>query len=151
VRHQLAVPAILLAILVTDRFSKAWVLQALPGAPRELLPFLRLTYAENTGVAFGMFHGNNHFFIIVSLLLVAGLFYWRRRIFACGAAATAGLALVLAGAVGNIYDRLSYGFVVDFIDLSFFPAIFNIADSSITVGAALLALGTRETGKEGGC
>jgi len=91
-----------------------------------------------------MFHGNNLFFVAVSVVLVAALLYFRRRIRDLGLAAEAGLALVLGGALGNLYDRLAYGFVVDFFDFSFFPAVFNVADSAITAGAVLLAWGTRE-------
>ncbi|MEI7528461.1 MAG: signal peptidase II [Elusimicrobiota bacterium] len=137
-------PAAVLAIFVLDRLSKVWALEHVFPRSVAVLPFLRLTYAENTGVAFGMFHGNNLFFIVVSAALVAVLLFFRRRIRAGGLAAEAGLALVLGGALGNLYDRLVYGFVVDFFDLSFFPAVFNVADSAITVGAALLALGMKE-------
>jgi signal peptidase II len=151
VSRKLLSPALVLAIFVADRLTKAWaldVLRYLPGRAREVAPFVKLTYAENTGVAFGMFHGNNHFFIAVSVILVAALLFWRRKIAAHGAAAECGLALVLAGALGNIYDRINYGFVADFIDLSFFPAVFNVADSSITVGAALLAFGVKDLPQE---
>ena len=76
--------------------------------------------------------------------LVAVLLFVRRRIQAHGRAASAGLALVLGGALGNLYDRLAYGFVVDFFDFSFFPAVFNVADSAITAGAVLMAWGMRD-------
>lgn len=142
--RKLLSPALVLAVFAADRLTKAWALKELPGRPAELLPFLRLTYAENTGVAFGMFHGNNFFFLALSVLLVGALLYWRRRIAAHGAAAETGVALVLAGALGNIYDRIGHGFVIDFIDLAWFPAVFNVADSAITVGAGLLALGVRD-------
>ena len=142
--RKLVSPAAVLAVFVADRLSKAWTLEHLPAHSVTVLPFFRLTYAENTGVAFGMFHGNNLFFIIVSAVLVGALLFFRRRISGSGLAAEAGLALVLGGALGNLYDRMVYGFVVDFFDFSFFPAVFNVADSSITAGAVLLAWGMRE-------
>ncbi|OGS12765.1 MAG: signal peptidase II [Elusimicrobia bacterium RIFOXYA2_FULL_58_8] len=141
---KLVSPAAVLAVFVLDRLTKAWTLEHLFSRSITVLPFFRLTYAENTGVAFGMFHGNNLFFVAVSVVLVAALLYFRRRIRDLGLAAEAGLALVLGGALGNLYDRLAYGFVVDFFDFSFFPAVFNVADSAITAGAVLLAWGTRE-------
>lgn len=144
---KLAVPGVILALFAADRLAKAWALKALYGKSVALLPFFRLTYAENTGVAFGMFSDSNRFFIVFSIVLVGVLLFMRRRIERHGAAAALGLALVLGGALGNLYDRFAYGFVVDFFDFSFFPAVFNVADSGITVGAALLALGIKDEKK----
>ena len=141
-------PAIVLAVFLLDRFTKSWTLAHLLHRSVAVLPFLKFTYAENTGVAFGMFHGNNLFFMGVSSSLVVVLLLMRRRIQSYGFIPAAGLALVLAGAIGNLYDRVAYGFVVDFFDLSFFPAVFNVADSAITVGAVLMALGIKDLGKE---
>lgn len=141
-------PAAVLAVFLLDRASKAWALRALYGRSVQALPYVRLTYAENTGVAFGMFRDSNAFFLLLSCALVAGLLFWRRRLEANGFAAAAGVALVLGGALGNIYDRIAYGFVVDFVDLAFFPAVFNVADSAITVGAGLLAWGLKDEDKK---
>ncbi|HOI42037.1 MAG TPA: signal peptidase II [Elusimicrobiales bacterium] len=143
-------PAIVLSVILLDRLTKWLVLENLRCAGRELLPFLSLTYVENTGVSFGMFRGNNGFFIVFSAVLVCALMFFRRRLAAHGAAAGAGAALVLGGAVGNLYDRIVYGHVVDFVDLSFFPAVFNVADASITAGAVLLAFGMRDEGPASG-
>jgi signal peptidase II len=143
--NRFAAPLLILAVFALDRATKAWALGELRLAGSvEALPFVRLTYAENTGVAFGMFRDSNSFFLWLSCAMVAGLLFYRRRIQAHGRAAALGVTLVLAGALGNIYDRMVYGFVVDFVDLSFFPAIFNAADSAITAGAALLAWGMRD-------
>ena len=142
--NKFAAPAIILAVFLLDRASKAWALKALYFKSVKVLPFFHLTYAQNTGVAFGMFRDSNLFFLVFSTALVAVLLYLRRRIEAQGLAASLGLALVLGGALGNIFDRIRYGFVVDYFDFSFFPAVFNVADSAITVGAALLALGMKD-------
>lgn len=140
-------PAIILSIFLLDRASKHWALEALYMKSVKVLSFFHLTYAENTGVAFGMFRDSNLFFLIFSSVLIAVLLYLRRRIEAYGGLAATGLALVLGGALGNLYDRIAYGFVVDFFDFSFFPAIFNVADSAITVGAVLMALGMKDEDK----
>ena len=137
-------PLIVLAVFLLDRASKAWALKALFMRSVMVLPFFHLTYAENTGVAFGMFRDSNLFFLVFSAALVAVLLYLRRAIQGHGRLAAIGLALVLGGALGNLYDRIAYGFVVDFFDFSFFPAVFNVADSAITVGAALMALGLKD-------
>ncbi len=137
-------PALILLVFLLDRLAKVWALKHLPWGSLEVLPFFSLTYAQNTGVAFGMFRDSNLFFLVFSTALIGGLLVFRRRIQAYGRLASLGLALVLGGALGNLYDRISYGFVVDFFDFSFFPAVFNVADSAITVGAALLALGMKD-------
>ncbi|MBU2573264.1 MAG: signal peptidase II [Elusimicrobia bacterium] len=139
--HKWLEPLIVLAVFAIDRIAKALALRHLLFKPVEVLPFFSLTYVENTGVAFGMFRDNNAFFIVFSIALIGGLLVFRRKLPASGLAARAGIALVLGGALGNLYDRLAYGFVVDFFDFSFFPAVFNVADSAITAGAGLLAIG----------
>ena len=141
---KLLAPSIILAVFLLDRASKSWALKALYLKSVKVLSFFHLTYAENTGVAFGMFRDSNLFFLVFSSVLVAVLLYLRRRIEAHGRAASTGLALVLGGALGNLYDRIAYGFVVDYFDFSFFPAVFNVADSAITVGAVLMAWGMKD-------
>jgi signal peptidase II len=147
--NKLVSPAIILALFMADRASKAWAFKSLYGRSVEVLSFFRLTWAENTGVAFGMFRDSNMFFLAFSAALVAVLLFLRRRIERHGAVAAVGLALVLGGALGNMFDRIAYGFVVDYFDFSFFPAIFNVADSGITVGAVLMALGMKDEKKAG--
>ncbi|MDA8243063.1 MAG: signal peptidase II [Elusimicrobia bacterium] len=142
--RRLLSPALIAAVFLLDRAAKARVLAGLFHRSVEVAPFFRLTYAENTGVSFGLFRDKNLFFLAFSAALVAGLLALRRRIAAHGRLAEAGLALVLGGALGNLYDRIAYGHVVDFLDFSFFPAVFNVADSAITVGALLMAWGMRE-------
>ncbi len=139
-------PATILAVFALDRLAKAWALERLYMKSVKVLPFFRLTWAENTGVSFGMFRDNNLLFLAFSAALICALLLFKRRIHAHGRVAAAGLALVLGGALGNLYDRVAYGFVIDFLDFSFFPAVFNVADSAITVGAGLLAWGMRERG-----
>ena len=143
-------PALVLLVFVLDRVTKAWALKSLFGRSVAVLSFFRLTYAENTGVSFGLFKDRNMFFLAFSAGLVGVLLLLRRKIQAHGAAAALGFALVLGGALGNLYDRISYGFVVDFFDFSFFPAVFNVADSAITCGAVLLALGMKDEVKAAG-
>lgn len=135
--------ALLAGIFVADRLTKIWALEWL--APRisvRVLPFFHLTYVENTGAAFGIGFSRNAFFSGLSFVLLCVLFYlqraWRDR----NVWIRYGLVLVAGGAIGNLYDRLAYGFVVDFLDFKIWP-VFNVADSCVTVGACLLAWGMR--------
>lgn len=128
-------------VLVVDQLSKALVLTFLaPGAPHAevvIVPgLLRLYYVENTGAAFGLFQGKNPLLAFLAFGVVVALVVWFRELvrFWLGALA---LGLQLGGAVGNLIDRFRHGFVVDFIDFSFWPT-FNVADSAITIGVLML-------------
>jgi signal peptidase II len=134
-------PAVLLGIFIADRMTKIWAMERL--APRiglPLLPFFHLTYVENTGAAFGIGRSRNGFFVILTLTLLGILFFMRRRWPRGDCWLESGFLLVAGGAVGNLYDRLAYGFVVDFLDFRVWP-VFNVADSCVTVGACCLAWG----------
>lgn len=115
--------------------------------PVEILPVFDLTLRYNTGAAFSFLHDAGGWQrwlfagIAVTVSLVLMVWIWRNknhhRIL------SSGLALILGGAIGNLYDRITLGHVIDFISVhwqqSYFPA-FNIADSAITIGAGLLIL-----------
>lgn len=136
--------ATLAVIFAADRLTKHWALVWLmPRSSVRLLPFLSLTYVENTGAAFGIGFSRNRFFICLSTALIGVLFYllrsWRDK----NAWVRVGLLLVAGGALGNLYDRLVYGFVVDFLQLPLWP-VFNVADSCVSVGACCLAWGLRQ-------
>ncbi|MEE9248210.1 MAG: signal peptidase II, partial [Dehalococcoidia bacterium] len=94
---------------------------------------VRLHYIQNTGSAFGLFANQTIILTIAAALgiLVIGFFFFRGS----GATTLFGLSLImqLSGAIGNIIDRVAYGYVIDFIDFRIWP-IFNVADSSITIG-----------------
>jgi len=108
--------------------------------------FFHLTYVRNQGAAFGILADSSFrlpFFIIVSLLAVAGILWYYARLQPPQQLLRYALALVLSGAVGNLIDRVRLGEVIDFIDVHWYqyhwPA-FNIADSAITVGVGLLLI-----------
>lgn len=136
--------AAFLGLLALDRATKAWALRELPGRPPiPVLPFFDLTYVENTGAAFGLGRGSNSFFVLVSLGLTAGLLWMARRWPQDQPWLQWGATLVVAGSLGNLYDRLAYSYVVDFLHLHYWP-VFNVADSCITVGALMLAWGLKD-------
>ncbi len=126
--------------LMADQASKFLILTTFtPGESLALLPgALHLTYVQNTGAAFGVFKGQQIVFIGVSLLVIVWVVReFLRRPRTLAPSTVWGYALVLGGAAGNLIDRLRFGFVVDFIDVRIWP-VFNIGDSAITIGVALL-------------
>lgn len=137
-RENKAVWITLITLLLIDRVTKRLTMMFLPGQDIELLPYLHLNYVQNTGAAFGMMQGGNLIFIIVALLIIGYILKNWQELCRYGALVKWGLVLILGGALGNLYDRITLGFVVDFIDLRVWP-VFNAADSFITVGGILLA------------
>ncbi|HQS95360.1 MAG TPA: signal peptidase II [Novosphingobium sp.] len=138
-----------LALLVAalDRVVKAVMVGPLALRERgliELLPFFDLRYAENYGVSFGMFTADTvemrWGLIGMTALIATGVLVWMLRETVRGD--ILGLGLVLGGAVGNIYDRLTFGYVIDYADLNIGEwrpfQIFNLADVAITFGVLIL-------------
>ncbi|WP_296595532.1 signal peptidase II [Phenylobacterium sp.] len=140
--------AIALAVIVLDQLSKYWILGVLrlpEQQPHEVLWPLQFTRIWNEGVSFGLLQAQHDVvrwgLVLFSLGVAALLAAWARvqpRLLPA-----LGLGMVIGGAVGNAIDRARFGAVVDFIDvqrLGFFPWIFNVADSGITIGVILLLL-----------
>jgi signal peptidase II len=130
-----------LLVLLADQLSKAVVTQHLQGrTPVRLLGgAVYLEYTRNSGAAFSSFqHGGMLFEIVAAVVSVGILVLYARAAYGPWLV-RAGLALVLGGAVGNLLDRVRLGYVVDFIDLRWWP-VFNLADSAIVVGVCLLVL-----------
>lgn len=134
-----------LFLIAADQFTKYLIYTRLyPGQAIEVTPFFRIVYAMNTGIAFSMFQGANHVFSVITALIIGGFLLWyRKNRAAIPPALKAAFTLVIAGAAGNLIDRVAHGYVVDFLDFSIgsyhWPA-FNVADSCITVGGILLFL-----------
>ncbi len=126
--------------VIVDQITKALVVSSFaPGASRPLLPFLHLTYVQNTGAAFGIFKGQQAWFIVSSMAVIGWIAWeWLTRP-APKPAILWGTALVFGGAIGNLIDRIRLSYVIDFIDLRVWP-VFNVGDSAITVGVTLIIL-----------
>jgi signal peptidase II len=136
--------AVVLAVLALDRATKLWAMRDLRWrGPIRVLPFLDLSYAQNTGASFGLGAGANRLFTAISAALILVLLRLLSRWPKENVWLQAGGALVLAGALGNLYDRLAYRFVIDFLDMRGF-AVCNVADWSISAGALMLAWGLRD-------
>jgi len=136
--------AVSAAIFVADLATKAWVSHAFQlGDSLVVTPFFNLVLAHNTGAAFSFLAGaggwQRWFFTLVTVVISAGIVVMLSR--GPGRWVSAALALVLGGALGNLFDRLTLGYVVDFIQVHaggyYWPA-FNVADSGITVGVVML-------------
>lgn len=128
-------------VVVVDQLSKSWVLRVLADrAPIHLVGSLRLNLSFNTGVAFSVGRGRGSLAVPLALLTLVILVIVGRS--ARTRMAGVALGLVVGGAVGNLADRLFRhhgGGVIDFVDLQWWP-VFNLADASICVGAALLVV-----------
>ena len=126
-------------IVVCDQVSKWAVVSRLPYGAREpvLGKFLYLTHTHNTGGAFSLLQAHNYWFVLIAGIAVFALAYAFHRSARRDLWVSAALALALGGAIGNLIDRVRFGYVVDFFDVQFWP-VFNVADSAISVGIVIL-------------
>lgn len=129
---------LIIGLIGVDQLGKLLVVEHFQVSESiELWNFIHLTYIQNTGAAFGILEGARIAFVAFNvLLMVAAVFLWKKpfmRRYKLSA------SLILAGALGNCIDRLFRGYVVDFIDLTYWP-VFNIADIAVVCGTLLLAI-----------
>ncbi|SEQ15129.1 signal peptidase II [Solimonas aquatica] len=148
-------------VIVLDQISKQLVVRHMDWFEvRPLLPFLNLVHMKNTGAAFSMFtNASPVIFVLLATAVSVGILLWLRRHPSGQTLVAIGASLIMGGALGNAIDRVTRGHVVDFIDFyvgNWHFAAFNIADSAISCGAALLLLDMlldarrqREAGKVG--
>ena len=140
--------AIAFAVIVLDQLSKVWVLDVIKlqdRAPIRLAPIFQLTMVWNPGVSFGLMRADSpsgHWILVAfAAAIVAALAVWARRL--DRAMTAVALGLVMGGAIGNnLIDRVRFGAVADFLDFHglYFPWVFNVADSAISIGVALLLI-----------
>jgi len=138
-------------VLIVDQLTKAWVIARLPlYEPTDLwqwlTPILSFTFVKNTGVAFGLLQGLGRAFALLPVLVAAAIVVYRRSLPVGDLWVHLSLGFVVGGALGNVIDRLLRGYVVDFLDVNFRPLqtwpVFNVADSAVVVGVAILLLDT---------
>ena len=101
---------------------------------------LYFTYILNPGASFGLLPYRTIFLIAITLIVVVFMLIYYRALPKKFYTMRLGLALQLGGALGNLIDRLRFGQVIDFIDLKFFPPVFNFADSAIVIGVAMFII-----------
>jgi len=133
-----------LLLVAADQLSKLWIRSNLAvGESLFEVGFFRLTYVQNTGAAFGLFQGQSFTLAIVvsvgvAALLLYALFFYRRFPRLNNRLNRVALGLILGGMIGNLIDRICFGYVADFIDIGIWPT-FNIADSAGVVGVIIFA------------
>lgn len=130
-----------LAVIAVDQFTKWRIWNTVgPAGDRfmiEVTPWLDFHFVRNSGSAFGMFQGQSSILMVLSffaLAMLAVVFYGHARQDLLVALA---LGLLVGGAIGNLIDRIRFGYVIDFIKVPHWPT-FNVADSAITVGVVIL-------------
>lgn len=145
-------PALFILLVLMDQLSKLWASSALQSGAIDFIPgFLNFVYVENRGIAFGMLQNMHYIVIPISAIVI--VFCVVMAVFAYKKGEkllVSSLVMVIAGALGNIIDKIRLGYVVDFIHTEFmdFP-VFNLADVFICVGAGLLAVYILFFDKEG--
>ena len=139
---------IALLVLIVDQFVKYWVTGPMgidyPGAELNLLPFFTLRFVQNFGVSLGLLQAGSEVarwaLVAMTAIIATGVAVWIRR--ETQKPELIGLGLVLGGALGNIIDRVRFGYVVDYADFHVFGyspfLVFNIADAAISIGVVIL-------------
>lgn len=141
-----------LLIVIADWVTKWWTNSKLASGPIELIPgYLRLSLVHNTGVAFGLFSGGQtawkpYALAGMAVIALVVIVLYARHVPADRRLLHSALAITMGGILGNFLDRLFRGYVVDFVEFhiheSFYWPNFNVADSAITIGIALLLIDT---------
>lgn len=147
VRNYWGIITIAAAIVLLDQWTK-WLVRSnipageswLPDLLLWLSPYARIVHWYNRGAAFGMFQQGNMVFTVLAFIVIAAILYYYPQISKADWPLRLAMSMQLGGAVGNLIDRIRIGHVTDFISIGNFP-VFNIADSSITVGCVVLLLG----------
>jgi signal peptidase II len=134
-------------IIVLDQWTKwlvreniAFGAQWLPEGLNWLSPYARIVYWHNSGAAFGMFQNASMIFTVLAFIVIGAIIYYYPQVETADWTLRLAMGLQMGGAAGNLIDRLTIGKVTDFISIGTFP-VFNVADSSISVGVAVLLLG----------
>lgn len=133
------------AVMLLDQITKQLIVRHLDWYDSiPVIPHFNIVYLKNTGAAFSMLsQAPPAFFALLGVVVSIGILIWLRRNPVGETRVAAGLALILGGALGNVIDRVTRGYVVDFLDFywdSWHFAAFNVADTAISIGAGLLIL-----------
>lgn len=143
---------VVVLVLILDQLAKAWITaNMVAGDTRPVIDeWVRLRYTQNSGAAFGFFQGWTGGLSIVAIVIIGAIIISAQRVSNGSKLMMLALGLVLGGAFGNLVDRLRLGYVVDFIEVYgprinfnnrvYIWPVFNLADSAITIGVALIVV-----------
>ncbi|WP_407314717.1 signal peptidase II [Desulfosporosinus sp. SB140] len=132
----------MIGVWVIDRLLKVLIqTNFIPGESLKVIPkVFHLTFVLNPGAAFGLMAGQTWVFVVTAFLVVGGVIYGQFRIPHKEVLMRLAIGMIGGGALGNLYDRLMIGRVVDYLDFQIWPYVFNFADSMIVIGVGLLML-----------
>ena len=144
-RRLFLVVGVAVLVFALDRVTKIWVEQNIPlHEGRDVVgEYVRVVHTQNTGAAFGLLPERTTLLSVLSVVAVLAIVYYYRQFANSSPLVTVTLGMQLGGAFGNLLDRVTQGYVVDFVDFGYHSnwwPVFNVADSAIVVGVALLAL-----------
>jgi len=142
-----AIALIAAVIVALDQWTK-WLVRTnipagaswLPDSLQWLSPYARIVHWYNTGAAFGIFQGGGMVFTVLAFIVIGAILFYFPQVDKSDWTLRLAMSMQLGGAIGNLTDRLTMGHVTDFISIGSF-AVFNVADASISVGAAVLLFG----------
>lgn len=141
--RKVAIPLAILALIGLDQWVKHWVVAniALNQVIKSIPGIFSLTYLQNHGAAFSILQNQKYFFVILTVLVIGAAMVYLVKNYQKSFWLVLSLVLIISGGIGNFIDRLYLGYVVDMVQLDFIDfAIFNVADSYLTVGVLLLIL-----------
>ena len=140
-KRKVMVPIVIVALIALDQWVKFEIFKNIQlGEVKPFIPkILSLTYLRNTGAAFSILENQQWLFAVITLVVIGAAIWYLSKHIKGSAWLLSGLSLIIAGGIGNFIDRMRQGFVVDMFQLDFINfAIFNVADSYLTIGVLVL-------------
>ncbi|MGT2547118.1 signal peptidase II [Streptococcus milleri] len=142
-KRKVMVPIVIVALIALDQWVKFEIVKNIQlGEVKPFLPkILSLTYLRNTGAAFSILENQQWLFAVITLVVIGAAIWYLSKHIKGSVWLLSSLSLIIAGGIGNFIDRMRQGFVVDMFQLDFINfAIFNVADSYLTIGVMVLVV-----------
>lgn len=140
-KRKVTVPIVIVALIALDQWVKFEIVKNIQlGEVKPFIPkILSLTYLRNTGAAFSILENQQWLFAVITLVVIGAAIWYLSKHIKGSVWLLSALCLIIAGGIGNFIDRMRQGFVVDMFQLDFINfAIFNVADSYLTIGVLVL-------------
>ena len=140
-KRKVTVPIVIVALIALDQWVKCEIVKNIQlGGVKPFIPkILSLTYLRNTGAAFSILENQQWLFAVITLVVIGAAIWYLSKHIKGSVWLLSALCLIIAGGIGNFIDRMRQGFVVDMFQLDFINfAIFNVADSYLTIGVLVL-------------